>query len=567
MFIVNKQDYPAILIFAFQDEPGRYLYRIKKYVLAVILMIAGLSAFAQNKIQIVSFLNSSATNNLVDIYLDSDLILNDIHKASASSFLDLLPGKIYQVSVAPSTSASVNDTVYSMSFYLIQDEQYVIAFSGEVGNGGGVAHMFEPTARTIATEPGHCDISFSNLADGKDPIDMVYRQGGMIFGDLGYGESTLYLPFDTIEHYVDVKYTGTTNIIATYRLSLEGYPGQAFKVYALGNPALSYGFQLFAVYGDGFVVPVDYAPLARVQYFNTLPDTVDIYKNGTRFSDNATPGGAMPYKNIPADFNFNIAVCPWTSINSSSPFGVFPFIFENNKTYSAVTAGTLTNPNYPLEMFFTDGRMESAPVGRVGITFFNGVYGHPGLDLSITGAGADKDFGEVSYGSFTGYTWTDSAAFDIVINAKNSANDEVVFAQPVDLSGFAGQSVTYFFTRLAGVDSNYQGIVLWEAKPDGNTRWLVTVGLPQISKNTGWNIYPNPVSGGTLFIQIPENEDGQKNWRLRNAAMQIVAEGRVDDGYTGVLPVSIEVPVSGLYYFEMMDSVQKHVQPIFIQKP
>lgn len=492
---------------------------------------------------------------VLDVYVNKERVINDLARNTASPFLTGIPVQVgfpVEITLAPSTSTSASEGFFT-SFASVQYEgRNTIAIIGNPESASRPLDILTyQGAQILATDASKTAVSFLHAATKASPLDAVLREGGtMVFGALGYGAYTPYLNLAPEDLYLDVKVSGTSNILSTYRLSLGPYKGQAFQVYISGDMLNASSLKMYAVYSDGLVIPVDFAPVARVQYFNALADTVDVYKNGTKFSNDAAPGGAMPYKYVPAAIPMNIAVSPYTSFNGNNAYAKFPFTFENMKTYAAVSAGIRDDAQHPLQMFFYDGAREKATdTSSVDLLFFQGDPFWSKVDVRISQF--NDLFAGVSYGDFKGYQRL-VAVGTLTLRVYEFGTMHLLaeFA-PMDLAAYKGQTLTLFVK--SGAQSG--DAELWAARADGSSvqmqSTVSSAEVPGVAEVI--RLYPNPVHGVELQVQMEGVLHERVEYRVVDAYGRMLLSGGIAVmERNGQCAVDVSQLPAGLYFLEIM---------------
>lgn len=441
------------------------------------------------KVQIIHLSNDVSLAS-IDIYVNGDKWFEDVLLEHATQFLEYLP-QSHSFAFAPSSSSSVAEAIYSTTQTLEENKVYTFILFGELNSATSPLQVYiDASALSSVSDPNQTAVGFTHFAQGQDPINMVLRDGPMIVSALSFSNFSPAIILSSDEHYLDAKYdNGVANLIGTYRLSLQSFGGSALRVIGLPSNIPNSPMRFIAVQVDGLVLPLDLSPLGRVQYANALDITVDIFKNGTRFSENAASGGAMPYKNIPADILISIGISPFDNINVNTPlepYGISEFTFENMKVYSAVSAGKIGAAEFPPSMFIEEGSKErAADTSTVEIKWFNGMYLHTPLDISINGASAVNG---LSYSDFSDYVVVAENQADIVVRRQQDGA-EIISGCVFDLSASKGATLLYFLLY------NSEGRPeLWAAMKDGSSQKVcdaVSVQGPA-GHTLGLSITPNP---------------------------------------------------------------------------
>lgn len=502
----------------------------------------------------------------VDVYVNQVLIVNDLARGYASGFLDDLPAQTgfpLQIALAPANSTSAADGFFAQSVFYLDGGLTMVAFVGDLASSGTPLQCaVDVYAQKVSSDTSKTAVSFLHAATGAGAVDAVLREGGMVFGNLGYAQFTPYLNLKPDDLFLDVKASGTSNILSTYRIFTSPYKGQAFRVVATGNMSSAASLRMFAVYSDGFVAPVDFAPVARVQYLNSLADTVDVYKNGTKFSNDAAPGAAMPYKYIPAGYPINISVSPYNSINGLNPFAKSVFTFENMKTYTAVSAGVRGDTLLPVNMFFHEASREKAiDTNSVSLLFFQGNPYWPKVDVRATGF--NNLFSEVAYGSFKGYYHYKVASGPLKIQVYEFGTTNMIrdFAN-IDLSAYKGQSLTLFTKQGAQAGSTE----LWAAKADGKTVMLAgSVSADDLPvEQLGALVFPNPAAS-LLYVSLPQVKEGLSvHYKIVDISGRVLVQGEKDI-FASDEKIQLDVSglIAGVYFLNLGTS--KATQTIHFQ--
>ncbi len=466
------------------------------FFLCILLVVFGQVMAQSARLQIV---NLSTAIGAADIYFNGNKFKDDVNLNTATYSESIDVGLNTSFVLATASSISVGDGMAFFSSDIKADSNYIlVVYDNNTVVPAVPALLLLKDIKNAASDPIKSDVVFVHAAPLVPSLNVVLRSGGMIVGGLAFPNmtSSVALPMD--DNFLDVKAFGTTNILGTYRLSLQGTMGKVSYVFFTGTAQNAATLKLFVLNADG-LFPVDRAPVARVQYINALADTVDVFKNGTRFSDNTTFGGAMPYKYIPGELNMNIAVAPWASLNANNAYAVFPFVFENMRTYTAVSAGSLTDPSYPLQMYFHTQSREDAPDSNlVGVLFFQGDYSDN--TIRVEDELGNVLFDGVTYGSFSGYQTLTAASHSFKVYSTLT-NALLYQTSPINFADAKGKSVTLVTADNKGKEGHTE---LWRVNTDGVSNLLSSsVGLWELNTHLIY-IAPNPVHG---FMTIQSDLD------------------------------------------------------------
>jgi hypothetical protein len=238
---------------------------MKKVVLTASLFLTGVLAFAQTApVQVVHNSPDLAVAT-VDVYVNGALALNDVDFRTASAFTDLPAGVPIELAVAPGTSTSVAEAVYTIEVTLDEAETYlVIAYGIVSATGYSPAPEFElvvvsgalqesgdPLATAIIVHHGSTD------APTVDVVETGVGAGTLI-DDISSSETQGPLSVPTADYNLEVRLSDGVTQVAAYSAPLEtlSLGGAAITVYASGflDPSVNSdgpAFGLFAVTAAG----------------------------------------------------------------------------------------------------------------------------------------------------------------------------------------------------------------------------------------------------------------------------------------------------------------------------
>lgn len=486
----------------------------------------------------------------VDVYVDGILWAEGLSFAKATSFISFPIAPKSSVVLREAKSVASSTPLVSFEVEALQvDKRYVFSVCDEESSAPVPVHLvIDDAVQWVSSDTGMTDVKFMNVGPKVPAFDVLLRDGGMILGGLGFGQISNYVPLHPVDNYLDVKASGTSNIFSTYRLSLQGYKTRTMRVFVVGDVSTARELKMYAVDDAGLVTPVDYAPVARVQYINAGSAAFDVYKNGTRFSNDALQGGAMPYKYLPADISFRIAISPAASVSALTPppFHVFEYVFKNIETYLAVSVGNPGDARYPLDLLFYDKAREKATAAdKVDLIFLNGSYSIGPLSLRL--GGPENTTPPIAYSAFSDYM--SLPAENVAVSVYDATTNQLLSTCTLDLGALRGQALVLFTT----VDlDNPKSFDLRLAKPSGVTFPVCRVsGLRGLDASEAYlRCWPNPAAErlsvafeaistvSKLFCRVFDNGG-------RMVAVQSVAGGR------GTVDIDLSPLGSGFYWLEL----------------
>lgn len=190
--------------------------------------------------------SADAAADTVDVYLNSTLLLDNFAFRTASQFVNAPVGVPVTLSVAPKTSTSVADTIYSLTTTLSSDKRYIIVANGLVSPTG-----YSPSAAAVPFRLSIYDDSreiSTSLADSTDILvvhgstdapTVDVRAGSVtLVNDMAFGNfaTESYIKLRTNNYTLDVLNSAGTALIRRYSAPLTtlGLDGDAITVVASG---------------------------------------------------------------------------------------------------------------------------------------------------------------------------------------------------------------------------------------------------------------------------------------------------------------------------------------------
>ena len=237
--------------------------------------------------------SADAAAATVDVYLGSDLVLDNFAFRTATQFVEVPAGVEIEVSIAPANSTSVGDAIATFPYSLASGEKYIIVANGIVSpTGYSPATPFDlyvyPMAQDAAAVSTNTDVLvFHGSTDA--PTVSVWETAvpaGELFNDFTYGDFEGYLELPTADYVVEVRDNAGTTPVAAYQapLSTLNLDGQALVVLASGffNPANNSGGAAFGLWAalstGGDLVELPAASLTGVEE-NASIIGLNIYPN------------------------------------------------------------------------------------------------------------------------------------------------------------------------------------------------------------------------------------------------------------------------------------------------
>ena len=206
---------------------------------------------------------------MVDIYLDGSLLLNDFTFRTATPYVDFPAGRTATIGVAPGNSTSSADIIASFPVNLdINDTVLVVAngvlnpasFASNPDNENIAFTLWVDTDAREAGTTGEVNLKAVHGSTDAPTVDIIARNVATLVNDATYGDITAYIPVPASNYIIDIT-PGSNNstIVASFTADLTALAGQNATVLASGflDPSMNQNgeaFTLIAVLADGTVV-------------------------------------------------------------------------------------------------------------------------------------------------------------------------------------------------------------------------------------------------------------------------------------------------------------------------
>ncbi|MEM1322767.1 MAG: DUF4397 domain-containing protein [Bacteroidota bacterium] len=551
---------------------------MKKF--ALLLFCLGIVSMSIAQTARVQIIHNSPTPT-VDIYANSDLLLDDFAFRTATPFIDVPAGVEINIGVALRNSTSSADAIANFPVTFEENETYVVVARGIVGGNPGFGLSVFDMGAEQADSDENVGILFFHGSPDAPTVDVV-TGGTPIIDDVSFGEFQGYLnvPADNVYQLDVTPGNDNSTIVASYEADLSFWAGRTAVIFATGflgggEP----GFEPWVALSTGGTFPLNLVeppagPTARVQIIHNSPTpTVDIYANADRLLDNFAFRTATPFMDVPAGVEINIGVALATSTSAADAIANFPVTFEAGETYVVVASGIVGgNPGFGLSVFDM-GEEQADSDENVGILFFHGSPDAPTVDV-VTGGTPIID--DVSFGEFQGYlNIPANNVYELDVTPGND-NATVVASYAADLSFWAGRTAVIFASGFLG--GNTPGFEPWVALSTGGT-----FPLPQLQNLTGGSsnqfsvntntsevaaqVFPNPASQN-LEINMTLEVETPVRVTVFNQLGASVIDRTLGNQYSGNFTTSLDVSnlQNGTYYLSIGTNNEVLTQPFVVLK-
>jgi hypothetical protein len=481
--------------------------------------------------------SADAAAEVVDVWLNDILLLDNFTFRTASPFVDAPAGEEFTIAIQGPNSTSPENPIWSKNYTLADGETYVLVADGIVSASGyEPSQAFDiavyPMGREMASMMDMTDVLVHHGSTDAPTVD-VYEIGvgaGEIVNDLMYFDFAGYLELGTMDYVLEIRDESGMNKVAAYQAPLEtlGLDGAAITVVASGflNPANNsngpaFGLWVALASGGALVELPMYEPMARVQVIHNSADaaaqTVDVWLDNTLLLDNFMFRYASPFVDAPAGTEFTIAIQGPNSTSPENPIWSMNYTLEDGETYILVADGIVSGSGYdpvkPFDIYvYPMGREIASMAANTDVLVFHGSTDAPTVDIFETGVGAGLLVDDLMYGEFDGYLELPTADYGLQIRDETGENVVATFGAPLQSLGLGGQAISVIASGFLNPDNNSggPGFGLYAATAAGGelVQLTNTSSIDDVIEVASISTYPNPASDVlNIRFSVKESND------------------------------------------------------------
>ncbi|MEX2485081.1 MAG: DUF4397 domain-containing protein [Brumimicrobium sp.] len=531
---------------------------MKNFTLLISSLLAGTMAIGQARVQAIHNCPDPMAGT-VDVYLDSDVVFDDISYQEASPYIDAPFGTLFTLYVCnPSASndATYDPTtdnslvLYEKDFTLNNGQAYVIVASGGLAETGATEFDLRSyTGQEGSTTAGNTDLNIIHSSYDAPEVNVYDANNATVLvPGFEFGDDTDYMDIPANNYGIQVRLMDNTVVESQFSADLTGFADESVIVLATGyaDPGSAVGtepFGLMAVAEDGTVtlLPTEATTPARLQAIHNSAaqdaSAVDVYLNAgaTPLLNNFEFRTASAFMDAPAGESFNLAVAPENSASVGDAIYDEDFLLESSKTYIVVASGIIGSGNYdpntPFELIpIEDAREEAENNGKVDVLIYHGSTDAPTVDVEETLVPEGPLATSISYGEAQGYVELDPQEHLLSVISTGTTID----TYEADLTALADSAITVlasgFFDPAVNEDGSVFG--LWVAFASGGDL-LELNKLANLNDNgdlSELSVYPNPVTK-ELNVSF-ENIGGKQNISIVDMLGKVVYESTISKSST-----------------------------------
>lgn len=541
--------------------------------------------FGDTSLGRVQFIHNCADPSaaLVDVYADNMLVLDDFAFRTATSFGDVSAGGIvHNIGIAPSTSASVNDTIKNFEISFTVNETYCILLSGVINPANfdpnpdavntGLTLIIQNGIRENSVDTSQTEFVAVHGSTDAVTIDLKERMGVTLVDDATYMEVSPYVTIPSAVHILDITPAVSDVPLFTYYADMNAWKAKAAVVFASGfvNPATNQNgpaFSLCAAFADGTVECFTDTGIARLQVIHACADpaaaTVDVYVDGNLSLNDFAFRTATPYMNIAASEPVNIGIAPGNSSSVNDTMKNFNVTLGNKETYLAVAVGVTDTTQFApnpegldisFNLLWQNAMIESAvsPV-NFETRAVSAVTDIGKTDATEAFSGVVAD--DVSYGNVTAYFSNTPGQYLVNITPYNN-NSIILYSFDLDISSYGGQSGVLFSSGFDDPSQNQNGASfgLCAALSSGTVICFSDVtGVNEVNEVGNVNLYPNPAME---YIVITHESMKNANYFLEvlDFSGRRIHQSEIQLGAAAAKPetrIDVSGFVNGIYHLQL----------------
>ena len=430
---------------------------LKFYTLVMFVMVSFYSHAQTARLQVIHNSADMAAAS-VDVYLNGTLLLDNFAFRTATPFIDAPAGVPLTVTIAPSTSTSVADSIANFNYNLMAGNTYILIAEGIVSPSGySPATPFDikvdGSGREQANTAGNTDVLVHHGSTDAPAVDVVETGAGAgaIVTNAAFGDYAGYLELPTSDYVLEVRGAGANAAVASYDAPLAalGLQDSAITVVASGfldptsnNNGESFG--LFVALPEGGPLVALPASTARVQVIHNSADaaatTVDVYLNNALLLNDFAFRNASPFIDAPAGVPIKVSIAPSSSTSVADSIAVFNYNLASGETYVLIAEGIVSGSGYspatPFDIAVYGMGREAANVsGNTDVLVHHGATDAPAVDVVETGAGAGTIVTNASFGDFAGYLELPTADYVLEVRPTGAATAVASYDAPLATLG------------------------------------------------------------------------------------------------------------------------------------
>ncbi len=438
--------------------------------------------------------SADAAAEVVDVWLNETLIIDNFAFRTASPFIDAPAGQEFTIAIKGPDSQDPGDPIWSETYTLTVDQTYILVAEGIVSASGynpatpfGIAVY--PQGREQANSSGLTDMLIHHGSTDAPVIDVVEVKLGIgtVADNLAYSQFAGYISLAPITYIFEVRDQNGATRLAAFEAPFGtlGFQGDAITVVASGfldpgnnSNGPEFGLWVALASGGGLIRLQEYNPTARVQVIHNSADAaaaiVDVWLNNTLLLDNFAFRTATPFVDVPAEQLLVISIKGPNSLDPYNPLWSQSYNLARDNTYIMVAEGIVSASGYqpaiPFNLaVYPLGRETAGMTNRTDLLVHHGSTDAPTVDVVEVGQGAGSIINDLSYGEFTSYLELPVLNYILEIRDETGTITLGAYRAPLQLYGLGGEAITVLASGFLDPSGNSNGPAfgLWAAVANG----------------------------------------------------------------------------------------------------
>ncbi|MEO7177085.1 MAG: DUF4397 domain-containing protein [Saprospiraceae bacterium] len=380
-----------------------------------------------------------------DVFQGNSLWINELGFRTASSWLEINADQDILLSFANDTAQTMQDTIISRVINVANGNSTIVMAIGQKDNVDFPLDLLKiDNGKQFADSIDEVDIALVNGGIDLPGIKIKGRKSGVWTNNLQYSETVAYQSFDAVADYLDITEASSQDLVGTYDMALQQYPGQSIVIFMSGVYSGSPDLGLYGAFADGSVIEFQSLSLARLQIFNNSKDTLtDLYLGDSLWISNFNFAKGSNYIDLPADSLLQFGFAPAGSTSSAGIQAVFPITLEKDSIYQWISSGSLGDLSDPLALYLSKSRILSLENDQTDLRFFQGIAGSSAVDVAMHNS--LLLLSDLEYTNYSEYLSLSSsqALFDI----KDHNTQEILGTFEANLGSWQGQAITLIITE------------------------------------------------------------------------------------------------------------------------
>jgi hypothetical protein len=286
---------------------------LRKVIFASLIVVFPAGGLLAQTYALVQVIHNAADPELstVDIYVNDALWADDIQFRQATAFKAVLSEVPVKIDIAPGSSASSSESLYSTTITFGVGTKNILMATGVSGTGFapnpegkdiGLGLKLFSAAKDLASNPSTVEVNFWQGSTDTPVLNVTTGEGDTLVKLIGYNH---FANYDVLTPAVyDIYFLstyGNKDTLGSFSADLSGYAGQGILLFSSGflNPSQNNGgpeLGLFAALPNGTVVPLSNniagIKSSKMPFKKLLPYPVPASDRLSLEVENDTPGMA-----------------------------------------------------------------------------------------------------------------------------------------------------------------------------------------------------------------------------------------------------------------------------------